>query len=221
MSVNLAPINDGKWHSDSSWSICPADNIYKDTEIIHTGAPSWSWRIENGPSLAADHEWGSLVVAPGDHVVMSVWVKTLGIPDPVIGRSGATVAMDMYTTNYNGTWARIGACNSPGFVPIKGNYGAGYPSDSGTWMVPWGNDWVQRKFDFIMPDLWWGDGGMPTNNVPRGTYFPPNRICPWLQTSANYGQLTGRYTTWFSDPQLYINSVPITKRRLTISKVTL
>ena len=206
LGSNLAPINDGYWRSDSSWNIIPADNVYSETTPanMHNGAVTF--RMQTGPSLAVDHDWGMLAVKPGDHIVMTVWVKTTGTPDPVIGRSGATVGIDMYTGNYNGAWARIGPCNSPGFIAIKGNIGAyGYPSDSATWMVPWGSNWTLKTFDFTMPNVWTGDGGMPTNNVPAGTQVPVQYICPWLQISANYGSTQGTYTTWFSDFQLHIN----------------
>ncbi len=199
---NLAPINDGQWHSDSSWNICPADNIYYDTTTTHNGAPTW--RIEPGASLAVDHDWGMLAIKPGDHIVMKCWVKTSGTPDSVVGRSGATVAFDVYG-NYGGTWARIGCCNSPGFIPLQGNYGNGWPSDSATWLVNWGNNWVLKTFDFIVPSQWWGDGAMSSHQVPRGTYATPAWICPWLMVTANYGSNIGTYTTWVSDFQLYIN----------------
>jgi hypothetical protein len=203
---NLAPINDGKWHSDYSWNSPPADNIYFETNPVNMHNGALTFRVEaGGPSLAVDHAWGSLAVKPGDHIVMSCWVKTSGTPDSVLGRSGATVGMDMYTGSYNGDWARIGACNSPGFVAIKGNWGAGWPSDGATWMVPWGSNWVLRTYDFIVPNLWWGDGGLSSHQVARGTYVAPQFICPWLQISANYGSTQGTYTTWFSDFQLYIN----------------
>jgi hypothetical protein len=202
----LAPINDGQWHSDYSWSTAPADNIYYDTATTYQGNPSW--RIQPGVSLAVDHDWSKIAVKPGEHVVITVWVKTTGTPDSTIGRSGATVGIDFYG-NYDGAWARIGACNSPGFVSIKGDIGDyGYPSDSASWMVPWGSNWTLRTYNFVVPSQWWGDGGygiMASNQVPRGTYATPAYICPWLQISANYGSTQGTYTTWFSDFQLQIN----------------
>ena len=57
-------------------------------------------------------------------------------------------------------------------------------------MVPWGSNWTLKTFDFTMPNVWTGDGGMPTNNVPAGTQVPVQYICPWLQISANYGSGT-------------------------------
>jgi hypothetical protein len=205
-NTNLAYINDGEWNSDATWTTCPADNIYYDTTTMYDGHPSW--RIEPGVSYGPGHDWGMLHVHPGDHIVMSVWVKTSGTPDSVAGRSGAMMGMDMYGY-YNGVWARIGACNSPEFVPIKGAWGIyGWPSDGATWMVNWGSDWVFRTYDFIVPDLWWGDGGfgtLPNNQVPHDVYAAPVWICPWFMVSANYGSLSGTYTSWFSDFQLYIN----------------
>jgi hypothetical protein len=92
---------------------------------------------------------------------------------------------------------------------IKGDYiDHGWPNDATTWMVPWGSNWVQRTYDFIMPSQYYGDGGWAGSTaaqVPKGTYATPTYICPWLEISANYGNTQGTYTTWFSDFQLYIN----------------
>jgi hypothetical protein len=202
-SPNLAPITDGLWHIDSSWNTAPADNFYYDSTTTHNGAPTW--RAEPGSSLGVDHDWCPLTVKPGDHIVMTCWVKTLGTPDSAIGRSGATIGIDFYTGNYGGTWARIGGMNAPGDLSIEGNRDIGWAPDSASFVVPWGSNWVLRTYDFTVPKLWCGDGGLSNNQVPRGAYATPQYICPWLMVSANYGSTQGIYTTWFSDFQLHIN----------------
>jgi hypothetical protein len=201
-SASLASINDGDWYTDTTCQTCPAQNVYLDTGTTYQGNPSW--KIVPGSNYGADHDL--IAVKPGDHVVMTVWVKTSGTPDPVQGRSGATVGIDFYG-NYDGTWARIGGANSPGCITIEGDYGNyGWPSDTATFMVPWGSNWVQRTYDFTVPNLWWGDGaGSSGHQVPYGTYTAPVWICPWVMISANYGSTQGTYTSWFSDFQLSIN----------------
>jgi hypothetical protein len=137
---------------------------------------------------------------------MTVWIKTNGTPMHKTAQGiGATVGMDIYG-NYGDTWARIGGMNTQADVAIKGDRTTYGWQDTTTSFVDWGQDWTKITYDFIMPNLWYGDGGympMGGHQVPSGTWCTPLWICPWVGQGVN-GNPAGN-TAWFSDFQLYIN----------------
>jgi hypothetical protein len=198
---NLAPINDGKWHTDATWSTCPADNIYYDTQTTYNGKPTW--RIEPGNSLGIDHE--GISVTGGDHVVMSVWIKTTGTPTGWGGQYSAHIGMDFYGI-LNGQWARIGGMGSPEDL---NNLGAG--NEPLTQYVNYGSDWTLVYWDFIVPTTWYSDGGTASggsgsgsHQFPAGQYATITEAFPWCGSFSNWGA-PGTETAWFSDFQFHVN----------------
>jgi hypothetical protein len=192
---NLAPINDGKWYSDASWSTCPADNIYYDTQITHNGMPTW--RFEPGNSYGVDHE--GISVKGGDHVVMSCWIKTTGTPTGWGGQFSAHIGMDFYGV-LNGQWARIGGMCSTNDL---NNLGAG--NEPLTQYVNYGSDWTFVYWDFTVPTTWYSDGAVAgPHQFPAGQYATITEAFPWCGSFSNWGSY-GTETAWFSDFQLYVN----------------
>jgi hypothetical protein len=192
-SANLAPINDGKWYTDATWQKCPVSNVYYDTSTTHNGAPTW--RVQPGNNYGPDHN--GITVRPGQHIVMSCWVKTSGTPSG--SSTGARIGFDYYTAN----WAqRIAGMNSPEEAAV----GRGYPNIStgeAANFVPWGSNWTFKVWDFIVPATAQGDGWV-SGGVPLGQYAVPGTIVPWCQIFGQNGY-SSTYTSWFSDFQFYIH----------------
>ena len=195
-SANLAPINDGKWWSDSSWQRCPASNIYYDTSTTHNGSPTW--RVQSGTNYGPDH--AGISVKPGDHIVMQCWIKTSGTPSGAYSNMGARIGLDYYTAGWG---QRIMGCGSP----TDASTGKGWPNvarqenTSPTCVVDWGSDWKLITWNFVVPSQAMGDQNNGAN-IPQGHYAVPGTIVPWCQI---YGSYATTYTSWFSDFQLYIN----------------
>jgi hypothetical protein len=195
---NEAALNDGNWYTDTTWAKCPTLDVYSDTSTTHQGESTF--RVEpdmtSAGNAGADH-WGPSV-KPGDHIVMSCWIKTGGVTP--VSYAGARIGFDIY-----GAQARIcgvqsvqqasDGCRTPSTdISVEENY------------VHWGSDWTLRTWDFIMPSTYISDGGSAqiSNNYAQGQAVAPTTIVPWLQVwDVNYPN--GAYTCWFSDFTLNIN----------------
>jgi hypothetical protein len=193
-SPNLAPINDGKWHTDATWQQCPGSNVYYDKTTTHNGAPTW--RVQPGNNYGPDHR--GITVHPGQHIVMTCWVKTTGTTP--ITNTGARIGLDYYTAN--------GAKRINGMAsPQEAAAGIGYPFKSineDAYYVHWGKTtWTQLRWDFIVPSTAKADGWV-SGGVPYGQYATPDTIVPWCQIFGQNGY-SSTYTSWFSDFQFYIN----------------
>jgi hypothetical protein len=197
-NTNLAPINDGYWHSDYDSATIPAENINYEYSTTHNGA--LTFRVD--PGYGTYHN--GLYVNPlaGDQVVMSCWIKTTGTPSSQLGYYAA-IGMDVYGT-INGDWARIGAANTVQDL----QHGAGYPNyinpNSADYGVQYGQDWTFVQWSFTVPTTYLGDGsgGAGPHQVALGTSAAVTELVPWL------GPGWGPYTCYFSDFQFKINPSP-------------
>lgn len=192
---NKAALNDGNWYTDTTWAKCPTLNVYSDTSITHQGKPTF--RVEPDMTSAgnsgADHEGPA--VKPGDHIIMSVWIKTGGVTP--VSYAGARIGFDIYSAQARITGVHSVQQASDGCRTSDGideNY------------VHWGSDWTLRTWDFIMPSSYISDGGSAqiSNNYAQGQAVAPATIVPWIQVwDVNYPN--DAYISWFSDFTLYIN----------------
>jgi hypothetical protein len=117
-------------------------------------------------------------VRPGDHIVFSVWMKSgpSGGQDPSLSKNyvAACLGWDWYGAN-----GRIGgniAYDGREYIP----YG-----------IEWGQDWVQRKYDLIVPAL--VDGG-------DGVMREPNGLILWFGADRHDSG-----TLWFANSEFYVN----------------
>lgn len=191
---NVAAFNDENWYTDVTWTKIPAGNVAWETSTTHNGALTLKVTPDftNGNS-GADHD--GLTVHPGDHIVMSVWIKTGGsVP---VSYAGARMGMDVYgstgrITGVHSVQQASDGCRST--TGIDENY------------VHWGSDWTLVTWDFVMPATYISDGGSASisNNYANGQAVTPATIIPWIQVwDANYPN--NAYTCYFSDFQVHIN----------------
>jgi hypothetical protein len=190
----LAPINDGQWYTDSSWTSCPTQNVYYDYSTTYQGNPTFV--VYPGSNFGADHN--TIPIHPGDHIVMSCWIKTSGSnPQP---NTGARIGMDIY-----GATGRITGLGSPQEAAAGVSYPTEYINED-AYYVHWGSDWTKVTWDFYVPWSYVGDGGFgyAQGQVPLGQYATPTACIPWIEI---YGQngYSSTYTSWFSDFQFYVN----------------
>lgn len=205
-SINLAPINDGQWHTDNTWSIAPANNVYIETNQAnqHNGAATFRIEGTNVVEWAVDH---NVLIHSGDHVVISGWIKTSGTYAGA--QHGAYIGLDYYGT-YNGAWARIGGMNCESEAAAGMGYPNwnGNPGDVDNNFVNWGSGWSFREWDFIVPAQAMGDGLMSSHQVPQGVMATvgssnvPSVV--WFMIWGGDG-FNGLYTSWLSDFQVYVN----------------
>ncbi len=192
---NKAAFNDGNWYTDTTWAKCPTLNVFTDTLVTHDGKPTfrvepdWSSAVNPG----ADH-WGP-TIKPGDHIIMSVWIKTGGVTP--VSYAGARMGFDIYgaqarITGVHSVQQATDGCRT--WTGIDENY------------VHWGSNWALRSWDFIVPSTYISDGGSSqiSNNYAQGQAVTPVTMVPWIQVwDVNYPNNV--YKCWFSDFTLNIN----------------
>ena len=75
-SKSLASINDGQWVTDYPYgTTVPALNVYTDTSTKYNGSPTFRVNPTSDNS-GADHN--VISIKPGDHLVITCWIKTGG-----------------------------------------------------------------------------------------------------------------------------------------------
>ena len=194
-AINYASFKDGGWFTDTTWKKCPTLNVYKDTIITYWGQETFRVEPDRTSTVnsGADH-WGP-TIKPGDHIIMSVWIKTGGV-DPV-SYAGGRMGFDVYGSEARITGVHSVQQASDGcrtWTGIDENY------------VHWGSDWTRRSWDFIVPSTYISDGGSSqiSKNYAQGQAVTPVTIVPWIQVwGINYPNDV--YTCWFSGYTLNIN----------------
>lgn len=195
--TNWASFDDNGWFTDSTWVRCPALNVFADTTITHQGQPTFRVELDSSGSgnSGADH-WGP-TIKPGDHVVMSCWMKTGG--SAAVPYAGARMGFDIYgsdgrITGVHSLAQAADGCRTPSTdSSIDTNY------------VHWGSDWTLRTWDFIVPSTYISDGGSASinKNYASGSTVTPVNMVPWIQVwGSTYPN--NIYTCYFSDFQLHI-----------------
>ena len=189
--------------------------------VTHNGNPSICIGPDyNRGTREVDGAW--LHIHPGDHIVMSVWVKTDVCTSSIDPQGGACFGWDFETT---------GSSAAPGSLAIvdvsSDGTQAGHPTSSergwgvGTYghsingaaglsqangnivRVPWGTDWTLIVWDFIVPTTYY-------MYVTTGASFPNAMPCNPVQIDTMVPWFEGRNLydnsySYFSEPQLYIN----------------
>jgi hypothetical protein len=216
-STNLAPIPNAWGFYDSnggyvnygpnSW----VQITHLDTSVTFNGMPSI--RIDAHTS-ADPNQWrecdttAKYSVKPGDHVVMSVWIKT-GTSmngDPY----GARIGVDFYgaaSTNI----PMVDGLPSSGYTNAPENFFSGTPYHASTWtsttgtctgtnvmFVPWGTStWTKMTYDFIVPSKYYtqdfSGAGIPSQQI--------GGMIVWLDARSQ----TEPASAWFANTELYIN----------------
>ena len=191
------------------------------TAVTHNGNPS----IKIGPDFTrstreVDGAW--IKVNPGDHVVMSVWVKTDACPSSTDPQGGACFGWDFETTassaapgslaivDISSDGTQAGHPNSAERGWGVGTYGYSINGASGLSQVNgnivrvhWGTDWTLLVWDFIVPSTYYTyvttgasfPNAMPSNPVQIDT------MVPWFEGRNLYDNAYA----YFSEPQLFIN----------------
>ena len=204
---NWAAIDNGKWFTDATWEPCPVSNVYYEYTVTHNDQPTWRIQpdFSSDENSGTDH-WGPSI-QPGDHIVMSCWIKTGGTTKDAKSYAGARIGFDIYGKLDNKD-VRIGGASSEESASDGGISTVGIAEN----YVPWGSDWVYRVWDFIVPKTYISDGGSVniSSNYKEGLPVQPATIVPWIQIwtwgsdpSTQYPN--GAYTSYFSDFKLYIN----------------
>ncbi len=170
-----------------------------DYSVLHNGNPS----IRAGPDYVrgtreVDGTWIS--VNPGDHIVMSAWIKTAPYSSSVLF-SGAQIGFDFYISSSQGAGiATIDAAGHqaghPNEVEIANDYSG---LTGGITYVKWGSDWTLITWDFYVPTTYY-------SYVTRSSVLPCNPV----QIHSMVMWLAGREPTananiWFADTALYLN----------------
>jgi hypothetical protein len=181
-----------------------------DPSISHNGNPSI--QVIGGiyaPNLAGEVDGAWIPVSPGDHIVLSIWVKTSTSTstDP---SSGSFFGFDFYGQSNRG-YGILGdsptnSAGQPTGTEIQwGNPTAwGYTINGANGLkqvsglickIPFGvSTWTQEQFDFIVPSQTWNY----VNNQPCNPTQIDGMI-PWLGVHSN----DGNGKIWFSDPVLF------------------
>jgi hypothetical protein len=217
-SANLEPLS-AFYHDTADYG----GSVYAtvDNSVLHNGNPS----ISVGPdyvrgSREVDGAWIS--VKPGDHIVMSCWVKTDACPSSTDPQGGVTIGWDFETSQSSA------APNSLAIVDVSSDgTQAGHPTSAergwgvGTFgysingaaglsqvggnvvRIPWGTDWTLIQWDFTVPTTYY-------SYVTTGASYPNAMSCNPVQIDTMVPWFEGRnlYDTanaYFSEPQLYIN----------------
>ena len=189
--------------------------------VTHNGNPS----IRVGPdsirgTREVDGAW--IRIHPGDHIVMSVWVKTDACPSSNDPQGGACFGWDFETTassaapgslaivdvSSDGTQAGHPTSAERGWgvgsFGLSVNGAAGLSQVSGNVVrVPWGTDWTLVVWDFIVPSTFY-------SYVTTGASFPYAMPCSPVQIDTMVPWFEGRNLydnayAYFSEPSLYIN----------------
>ena len=197
-TTNLAYINDGKWYTDNSWTLCPAENIVLDTAKTYQGNPSWLVEPTSS-NCGVDHQ--RIDISPGETIEMICAIYTSGTASD---EYGARIGLDFYGHLGRIGLARflnfrIGQANDPTDVADEKQQGA-----TGTYDVPYGTDsWTIVTWNFVVPPDYTSDGGGP---YPAGELVPITQCIPWCGVWNNNGQNNGLAiaNVWFSDFQFYI-----------------
>ena len=205
-------MNDGEWVTDTPvYGVpCPTATYgvyYFDTVGSNTynGAPTFEQSPSNTGSFGVDHNIG-FNVKPGDHIVISCWIKTAG-SDAGLSWGGARIGFDL-RTNENGYLQQVCGVNNLWAAENGGDAANAHNLDPDSY-VPYGSGWTLLTWNFIVPATYTSDGGYYIGGnapIPAGQTAVPGEIAPWVQVlDSNYwstGQIA--YSAWFSDYQLSI-----------------
>jgi hypothetical protein len=205
-------MNDGHWVTDvPTYGIsCPYSTygIYYDTVTTHNGAPTFRQDPSSTGSWGVDWSTG-LNVKPGDHIVMSCWIKTAG-SNAGLAWGGAHIGFDLRTQDsyglemvcaVNSLWSASAGGNPNG---VGGDASCSHNLDADSW-VNYGQGWTQLVWSFVVPAYYKCDGIYSLTNHPlvTGQNYVPTEIAPWVQVWDSSGKVS--YSAWFSDYQLYLN----------------
>jgi hypothetical protein len=216
-STNLEPLS--AFYADMNGAASSYASL--DNSVLHNGNPS----IKVGPDYVrwtreVDGAW--IRIRPGDHIVMSVWVKTDSCPSSTDPQGGACFGWDFETT------ASSAAFGSLAIVDISSNgTQAGHPTGLergwgvGTYgysfngaaglsqvngnvvRVPWGTDWTLIQWDFIVPSTYYNyvttDASFP--NAMPSLPVQIDTMVPWFEGRNLYDTAYA----YFSEPELFIN----------------
>jgi hypothetical protein len=216
-SPNLEPLS--AFYSDMNGAASSYASL--DYSTLHNGNPS----IRVGADYIrgtreVDGAW--INVKPGDHIVMSCWVKTAACPASTDPQGGASFGWDFETTSSSA------APNSLAIVDISSdgtqaghptgaergwgvgafgysiNGAAGLSQVNGNIVrIPWGTDWTLIVWNFTVPTTYY-------TYVTTGASYPNAMPCNPVQIDTMVPWFEGRNLydnayAYFSEPQLYIN----------------
>lgn len=170
-----------------------------DYGTLHNGNPS----IRTGPDYVrgtreVDGAW--IGVKPGDHIVMSAWIKTAPFATTALF-SGAEIGCDFYISSSRGSGiATIDSAGHQAGHPNEADIANDYSSlTGGITYVNWGSDWTLITWDFYVPTTYY-------NYVTRSSVQSCNPVqidsmVLWLGTRNTQANAY----TWFADTALYVN----------------
>lgn len=206
-NVNLAVIPNDWGVYDNAPSSFTA-NIHVDSSVTYNGYVS----IRSDPHTSADTNtyreidgtWYN--VNPGDHIEVTVWIKTSASglnPDPS-SYAGGSIGIDFYAHTsagygiaYVGSTSWVDALGEPNY------YGQPLGSNDqiigSHWWVPWGSGWTEIGWNCYVPTA--TVTYVYTNGPTACTPTHVDSFVCWLGSGSpnNPGQI------WFADAVLHIN----------------
>lgn len=194
--TNLTWINDGDWYTDAQWALAPAYNVVLDKADTYAGSPSWQVTLDS-TNTGVDH--GNLVIAPGDQIDFSCWIKTSAATVPADDgnpQAGGRIGID-----FHGSLGGIVGVSSPDGNPADG------PTNSFNTYVPFGtSSWTQVVMSFTVPATYEYEEGTTgqTGHYSTGEMVPPTSCIPWLQVWSDTQGSSENGVAWFADPQFYV-----------------
>jgi hypothetical protein len=173
--VNYAPI-------PSAWDLTFGDNpqyAFVDYSVTHNGNPSI--RVQPDYAGIREVDTDAISVKPGDHIVISCWIKTSSSSSGLNGNDwfGGRIGIDLY---------------------CAGHILYSHPTDDeghASWVAFGTDNWTYKQFDFIVPSTWYTQDmiGLPVS--PSQISF----AIPWLQVVP----ATDTGLVWFADCTMQIN----------------
>jgi len=215
-STNLEPLS--VFYQDTA-NYGGSAYAYVDTSVLHNGNPS----IRVGPDYVrgtreVDGAWIS--IKPGDHIVMSCWVKTDPCPSSTDPQGGATLGFDLLSHSSAASGLSIVDLSSDGTQAghptgsergwgvgtfgYSSNGAGGLTQTSGNIVrIPWGTGWTLIQWDFTVPTTYY-------SYVTTGASYPNAMHCNPVQIDTMVPWFEGRNLydnayAYFSEPQLFIN----------------
>jgi len=194
-SANLEPLS--AFYADMNGAASSYASL--DYGTLHNGNPS----IRTGADYVrgtreVDGAW--IGVKPGDHIVMSAWIKTAPYTTSVLF-SGAEIGCDFYISSSQGHGiATIDSAGHQAGHPNEAEIANDYCSSTGgITYVNWGSDWTLITWDFYVPTNYY-------NYVTRSSILSinPQQIDSMVMWFGGRNIQANAYC-WLADPALFVN----------------
>jgi hypothetical protein len=174
-----------------------------DTSVLFNGQPSIRIDAHTNADINNARECDSkyYVITPGSHIFMSVWIKTGAATNG--DNQGARIGIDFYAQGHivDGLPSSGYPTNSFSMTPYDPSVTVwtstrGVCTGTNVEFVPWGSDWTQMTYDFIVPDKYY------SQDVASNTISPVqiDGAIMWFDARP----MSQPASAWFANAELYI-----------------